>query len=171
MKWLAVGFLALLLGGVVAMVLVLWPRDDVPDAPAAVVVLGGAGSERAGLGIALADQHDAVLVLSSSAQHFAEGLGVRCGAEDVFCFEPEPPTTVGEARNVADLAAARDWEHVTVATSRFHAARARVVFRQCLGEAVSVVGAERPDRPMFVPRREFREALGVLASWTVQRAC
>ena len=171
MKWLARGLIALLIGGLVAMALVLWPRDDVPLAPAAIVVLGGAGSERAELGIALAEEYDALLVLSSSSQHFAQDMGVRCGGPGVLCFEPDPPTTVGEARNVADFAAERGWEHVTVATSRFHTARARVVFRQCLGDAVSVVGAGRPDRPAFVVRRELREAVGVVASWTVQRAC
>ena len=171
MRRLAAVPLFALLAGIVAMVVVMWPRDDVPDDPDAVVVLGGAGDERARLGIALAADHDAVLVLSSSAQHFAGEQGVECGDPGVLCLEPDPPTTIGEARNIADLAAVHGWGHVTVATSRFHTARARVTFRQCLGDAVSVVGATRPDGRRFVIGREGREAVGVLAAWTVQRAC
>ncbi len=168
---LVVAALVLVVVATVAGVLRLWPRDDVVTAPAAVVVLGGAGAERTELGRDLATEHAAVLVLSSSAQVFGTRLGLDCDVE-VVCIDPVPVTTRGEARAVAALAADRGWEHVTVATSRHHTSRARLLFQQCLGERVSVVGATRADGSWWPGvRRVAREFVGAIAGVTVQRAC
>ena len=149
----------------------LLPRDDVPDQPDAVVVLGGVGPERAALGIELADLHDAQLVLSSSAAIFGEQQGRRCDREAI-CIEPEPETTRGEARTVASMAEDHGWHHITVATASFHTSRSRFLFRQCLGaDGVSVVGAEAPGPSRTTPATLLREAAGILAGATVQRAC
>ena len=154
-----------------AAVAVLWPRDDVVIAPAAVVVLGGPAAERTALGQALASEHDAVLVLSASAQWFGRQAGLRCG-DDARCIDPVPVSTRGEARTVAELARAEGWEQVAVATSSHHTARARVLFRQCLDDDVSVVGAAHSDGSWWADTyRYLREAVGVAAAVTVQRAC
>ncbi len=147
----------------------MWPRDDVPRDPDAIVVLGGAGQERADLGIELHRRYDAELVLSSSAQVFAANRGIECGPAAI-CLDPEPETTIGEARAIAELAAERGWDHVTVATTRFHTTRARVAFRQCLGDDVTVVGAiGRPRSQEFW--LYLREAVATAATATVWRAC
>ena len=151
-----------------ASVLVANPSDDVPEAPDAVVVLGGFGEERTELGIALADEFDAALVLSSSAADFGADRGYACG-RDAICLEPDPETTIGEAQDVAVLAAQRGWNHVTVVTSTHHTPRARVLFRQCL-DSVSVVGAPRRDGgPEFVDY--VREVVGTMAAFSFRRAC
>jgi uncharacterized SAM-binding protein YcdF (DUF218 family) len=171
MTRLVVGGTGALLLAIMAGTVAMWPRDDEPRNPDAVVVLGGAGSERARLGIELRDRYDAQLVLSSSASVFGEAQGAVCG-EDAICFEPVPPNTTGEARNVAELAAIHGWGHVTVATSRFHSTRSRVLFRQCLGDDVTVVGAVREDGSTSVGfRRRFKEVAGTIAAITVRRAC
>jgi uncharacterized SAM-binding protein YcdF (DUF218 family) len=154
----------------IAIAVLVWPRDDVPRSPDAVVVLGGAGAERLELGRALTSQHDAILVLSSSAIVFGKRAGLRCGPV-VVCFEPVPETTTGEARAVAALAQQRGWGHVTVATSRFHTTRARVLFRQCMRDDVTVVGATRPAGARTPLRSLAREAGGLVAGLTVSRAC
>ncbi len=157
--------------GVVAGVTLLWPRDDEVVAPAAVVVLGGPAAERTALGQALAREHDAVLVLSASAQWFGRQVGLRCG-DDAQCIDPVPVTTRGEARTVAELARAQGWERVAVATSDHHTGRARVLFRQCLGDGVSVVGAAHSAGSWWADAYRYaREAVGVAAAITVQRAC
>ncbi len=154
-----------------AFVVYLLPTDDVPRDPDVVVVLGGAGAERAELGIELAERYDADLVLSSSAAAFGERQGRTCRV-DAICFEPVPETTRGEARGVARMAEERGWNHITVATSAFHTSRSRFLFRQCLGpDRVSVVGARRDGRPATSPRLLLREGAGVLAGATIQRAC
>ncbi len=159
--------LLLLIGGFVVYML---PTDDVPQDPDAVIVLGGAGPERASLGIELAERYDAQLVLSSNARYFGQSLGVRCD-EEALCFEPEPENTAGEAENVARLADEHGWDHITVATSDFHTTRSRFLFRQCLGrERVTVVGTGDAGSSMDV-RLFLRESTGVLAGGTIARAC
>ena len=158
----------LAVGGFVVYML---PSDDVPQDPDAVVVLGGAGQERAALGIELAERYDATLVFSSSARYFGSRFGVECG-DDALCFEPVPENTAGEAENLARMAAEEGWEQVVVATSEFHTSRSRFLFRQCLGEErVSVVGATHPDRPSTTPQLLIRESLGIVAGTTFARAC
>lgn len=167
---IAAALFAVLAGAATAGVL-LWPRDDVVTAPVAVVVLGGAGAERTTLGRDLAAAHDAELVLSSSAQHFGAQLGLDCDVE-VVCVDPVPETTRGEARTVAALAAEQGWDRVTVTTSRHHTSRARLLFRQCMGERVSVVGSTRADGTWWPGvRGALREVVGAVAAVTVRRAC
>jgi uncharacterized SAM-binding protein YcdF (DUF218 family) len=170
LRWVAWGAGALVLvTGVTTFA--MWPRDDIPRDPDAVVVLGGAGPERAQLGIGLRDRYGATLVLSASAIHFARAEGIGCGDPDVLCiFEPEPETTVGEARRVAELADEHGWDHVTVVTTRFHTTRARVLFRQCLGDDVSVAGAVAPGGGRGL-RTYLEETAGTVAGLTFRRAC
>ena len=163
--------LGLVLAGLsTALVIYMLPTNDEPRDPDAVVVLGGAGPERAELGIELAERYDAQLVLSSSAAIFGERQGRTCRL-DAICFDPVPETTRGEAQMVAEMAEERGWDHVTVATSAFHTSRSRFLFRQCLGDSVTVVGAVRDDGRATSPRLLVREAAGVIAGATFQRAC
>ena len=148
----------------------MFPRDDVPDRPDAIVVLGGSAAERTALGLELHGRYGGALVLPPSIVGYAASLGVRCGGE-VICTTPDPDTTAGEARVVAELAADRGWDEVAVATTRFHTTRARVLFRQCLGEGVSVVGAPRADGSRVGPVKHLREVAGIVVGVTVQRAC
>lgn len=154
-----------------AMVAYVLPRDDAPAEADVVVVLGGAGGERAELGIELAERFEAPLVLSSSAALFGERQGRACGV-DAICFDPVPETTAGEAENVASMAEHRGWEHVVVATSSFHTSRSRFLFEQCLGdERVSVMGRTADGRSDTTPRLVVHESLGVIAGATFARAC
>ena len=70
---------------------------------------------------------------------------------------------------MAALAEQHGWDTVAVATSQYHASRSRLVFRQCLDE-VAVVGAHDPGAPVTLGRMA-REVVGMLASFTIQRAC
>jgi uncharacterized SAM-binding protein YcdF (DUF218 family) len=155
-----------------AAVAAMWPRSDVPRDPDAVVVLGGAGFERAELGIELAERYGAMLVLSSSAINFGRERGADCQHDPtILCSYPQPATTAGEARTVAALVEERGWDHVTVATSDFHTTRARVLFRQCLGDRVTVVGA-RPSANWARGLPTYAaEAAATLAALTTRRAC
>ena len=146
----------------------MWPRDDVPNQPDAIVVLGGAGAERAQLGIDLRDRYDATLVLSASAWAYGYYLGLDCDV-DPICVRPYPLTTRGEASTIADLAEYHGWDHITVATTRFHTTRARVLFRQCFGDRVSVIGAQPTESGGFTAY--LRELVGTTAALTVHRAC
>jgi uncharacterized SAM-binding protein YcdF (DUF218 family) len=156
---------------VVGGTLALWTvaRDDPIASPDAVVVLGGAGPERARLGAELHERYGVPLVLSSSARVFGGELGYPC--PPAICITTHPETTAGEARGVARLAHKNGWGGVVVVTTDFHTARARLLFRQCLGDRVSVVGAPRPDGDGPGLRRRLNEIAGMVAGSTVRRAC
>ncbi len=163
--------LAAVSAAVVAATAFLVPHDDVPGQPDAVVVLGGGSPARAELGIRLADEHDAELVLFSTAGRHAEAAGYRCGL-DARCLEPDPLSTAGEAREVRDLVSTTGWDELVVITTDFHTSRSRLLFEQCLGDQpVRVVGSEHTAS---WPARVYsyaREAVATLAGVTVRRAC
>ena len=169
--YVLVALVATMAVAMVALVAYVTPRDDTPQAADVVVVLGGAGGERAELGIELAERLDAPLVLSSSASVFGQRQGRTCG-RDAICFDPVPETTAGEAENIARMAEQQGWDHVVVATSSFHTSRSRFLFEQCLGEdRVSVVGRTRDGGTETSPHLVVRESLGVIAGATFARAC
>jgi uncharacterized SAM-binding protein YcdF (DUF218 family) len=165
-----VGLLISLVAIAVPTIRVLAPADDPWNEPDAIVVLGGVGQERADLGIDLARRADLPLVLSSSATHFAAKRGYRCSLGNAECF-PWPPAenTAEEARYTQAFAAQQGWTQVTVVTSSHHTTRARALFRQCLGDRVSIVGAPRSEGPTF--SELAREVVGLVAAVTFRRAC
>ncbi len=65
--------------------------------------------------------------------------GVPAG---VTCFEPEPATTRGEARAIAELAADRGWQRVAVVAPRYHVTRARYVVERCYAGELEMVAVE-----------------------------
>lgn len=152
----------------VGTVYAMWPRNDTPDQPEAVVVLGGAGIERVELGNRLRREYDAILVLSAQAPDYGWHLGLVCG-RDAICIEPGESSTAGEAQAVAALVAEQGWRHVTIATSNFHTTRSRILFRQCLGDRVTVVGAPPQHRRGLGTYP--REMVATLAALTIRRAC
>ncbi|MFI5042675.1 MAG: YdcF family protein, partial [Acidimicrobiales bacterium] len=127
-----VGALAVLSGA-----LFVWPRSDTPTHADAVVVPGGEG-ERVPEAIRLV-RRGLAPVLAVSAAH--EGWG-PCPTErlpvEVICFRPEPYTTQGEARWLADTARARGWRSVIVVVSTAQATRARLRVGRCYGGHVEV---------------------------------
>jgi hypothetical protein len=166
----AIGGLTLLSGVIAAgSAALVWPRNDVPRAPDAIVVLGGGGGERAALGVTLRDRFSVPLVLSASAWGAGYNLGLRCGEDGVICVRPATSSTRGEARAIAELADRQGWDEIAVATTDFHTARARVLFRQCFDDRVTVVGAP-PDRRRG-PSTYAREVVATVAALTVRRAC
>jgi uncharacterized SAM-binding protein YcdF (DUF218 family) len=121
------------------------------------------------VGVELRDRYDVPLVLSSSAREQAAQRGIDC--PPAICILTDPETTAGEARGLAELADEQGWDRMVVVTARFHTARARMLFRQCFGDSVAVVGAARADgRGPGIPTRT-NEFLGLVAGSTVARAC
>jgi len=147
------------------------PRLDIVTDPDVVVVLGGGGGERLTYGQELAATYDVPVFA------FAEGVtrgtlgGLPCDSVVQWCVEPDPSTTAGEARTAAAYAQENGWETLAVATSTFHVNRARILFGQCFDGAVQVTGIA-DAAPLDVQlRRAGRETLGILAAYTLRRAC
>lgn len=141
-----------------AVVLFVWPPQHVPGHADAVVVLAGARDPRLEGGLALVRRGVApVLVVSDGwglawveANRLCAG---RRAPAHVLCFRPEPYSTRGEARGFARLAAAHGWHSVVVVTSRYHIARARILFERCFKGRVYTEGAQQSflDRVFAAP--------------------
>ena len=131
---------------VLAAVLFVWPPRHVPGRVDAVVVLAGGRGPRLAHGLTLVRRGVApVLVLSdgwsatwSEANRLCAG---RPAPARILCFHPEPYSTTGEARGVARLAATRGWKSVLVVSSRYHIARARILFDRCVEGTVYTDGS------------------------------
>lgn len=65
------------------------------------------------------------------------GPGVR-----VLCFEPDPSSTRGEARFVAELAEAQGWDSLVVVASTDQVTRARMLFERCWDGELAIVGVD-----------------------------
>jgi uncharacterized SAM-binding protein YcdF (DUF218 family) len=131
---------------VAAAVLFVWPPQHVPGHADAVVVLAGGRGPRLARGLALVRRGVApVLVVSDAwAATWPEGNRLCAGRPapaPVVCFHPDPYATRGEAEGFARLARARGWKSVLVVSSRYHIARARMLFERCLQGTVYADGA------------------------------
>lgn len=66
----------------------------------------------------------------------------------VFCFQPNPFTTQGEARALQRLSRENDWNSAMVLTGQFHVARANVILHRCYeGDLGMLVHAQ--DLPLL----------------------
>lgn len=155
----------------VTFIVLTTPRMDVVSDPDVVVVLGGGGGERLAFGQQLAATYDVPVFA------FAEGVvsgvfgGVPCDEVQQWCVEPDPSTTAGEARTAARYASENGWDRLAVATSTFHVNRARLLFDQCYDGEVMVTGVADTAGFSVQLRRAAREAFGILAAYTIRRAC
>lgn len=114
------------------------PQVDPLRRADAVLVLGGQGIDRYAYGLELGRRGYAPIVLFSNP--YGEDTDIDevrepCrGAHQGFtleCFAPNPPTTVGEGRELRRLAAERGWRTVIVVTMRPHLSRARYILERC----------------------------------------
>lgn len=166
---LLVLFGAALLAAIAAIV-ALTPRQGELGEIDALIVLGGGGSERLELGTELARARNVPLVLSAEGIDQGRRAGLTCGL-DVVCMDPEPSSTAGEARTMRTLADDHGWDRIGVATSTFHVNRSRLLFRQCFGDQVDVVGADGGGSLSGDAYRYARELVAQIAGLTVRRAC
>ncbi|WP_460699899.1 YdcF family protein [Nocardia thraciensis] len=138
--------------GVVVGVVALWPvyvrpRVDEPARADAILVLGGAHDGREELGLRLAREGYAPVVVFSDPYEHSPRMNRICHGGYSFrveCFDPEPRTTRGEGRELAARARAEGWQRVIVVTWTPHISRARYVLGQCWGGDILLVDARPP---------------------------
>ncbi|MFB8001191.1 YdcF family protein [Nocardia sp. NPDC056000] len=119
------------------------PQVDALRHADAILVLGGEGVDRYAYGLDLARQGYASTVLFSNP--YGEDTDIDEVREPchtpqqgftLLCFAPDPPTTLGEGRQLRTLANARGWHTVIVVTMRPHLSRARYILEQCFTGAL-----------------------------------
>jgi uncharacterized SAM-binding protein YcdF (DUF218 family) len=115
------------------------PRVDrlAPGAPVDAVVALGGRIESATYAESLVQQGAApVLVLSDpypdgEAPSVDRACASRPSGYQVICFQPDPSTTRGEAREIQALAKRNGWTRVAVVAPTFHISRARLIVERC----------------------------------------
>ncbi len=151
--WRRWGRVAGVLGvGIAVVVAGLWPvyvrpRTDAPARADAIVVLGGAHDGREELGLRLArDGYAPVVVFSDPYEHSPRMNRICHGGYSfrVECFDPEPRTTRGEGLELAARARAGGWQRVIVVTWTPHISRARYVLGKCWDGEILLVDAHPP---------------------------
>jgi uncharacterized SAM-binding protein YcdF (DUF218 family) len=153
---------------------VVWPVQDRARHADAVVVLAG-DHLRLGKALELMTRGVApTLVISDGLARGWRRANRLCrrgaGAHfRVLCFRPDPYSTRGEARAVAQLATARGWRSVLVVTSTYHVTRARLLFDRCVAARVRVTGATY--RRSLIPLEVFLEPAKLAYALVVARGC
>jgi uncharacterized SAM-binding protein YcdF (DUF218 family) len=141
--------LGLVIGwAIAAAVLFVWPPQHIPAKADAVVVLAGGPAPRLAEGLSLVRRGIApVLVISDGWSATWPEANRLCAGRPapvrVLCFHPTPYDTHGEAEGFARLAAARHWGSVLVVSSRYHIARAKILFERCFDGTVYTAGAHQ----------------------------
>ena len=150
------------------------PRSDAPFDSGPIVVLGGGEAHRiggAGQLPGVGQRPDRLLIASWTTPEAVATIGRSCDEPHVWCVQPEPVSTYGEARTVARWAAEQGWDRVTVVTSDYHVPRSRWLFEQCIDGRVNVVGVEHDLSPRQRVRAVARESAALLRSMVLHRSC
>ncbi|HEY7225375.1 MAG TPA: hypothetical protein VH561_17510 [Micromonosporaceae bacterium] len=148
-RWVvAVVLLALVAGFSVATArLFVWPDlPAVPNHADAIAVFGGPGNRRE-VALDLAREGHAPVVLISVSDDEIDTSWCQDGrlrGVPVICFHPDPYTTRGEARYVADLARQRGWTSLILVTTTDQAWRAQVRVSRCFDGTIAVAPAHLP---------------------------
>ena len=132
---------------VIAFTVALWPvyvapQTDAPRKADAIVVLGGAHDGREELGLKLAHDGYAPRVVFSNPYKHSPMINRICHGGysfEVDCFAPDPPTTRGEAIEIARLTEQHHWTRVIVVTFTPHISRARYIIEKCYGGQLIMV--------------------------------
>jgi len=112
--------------------------DPLRKADAILVVGGAAPKQRYRYGFDLARRGWAPhLVLSNPSGQAGAACATRDPRFTLECFDPRPPTTLGEARELRRMAHERHWRTVIVVTYTPHVSRARYIVEKCFdGELI-----------------------------------
>ncbi len=101
----------------------------------------------------------------------ATAFGTFCAGRhpyEAICFDPQPRTTRGESRFVAELAARRRWDHLIVVTTRDQARRAQMLLERCWQGELDVVVVDS-DLPLV--GRVLYEWAAMSRALIVRRSC
>lgn len=139
-----------------------------PGTADAVVMFGGAGP-RFPEAVRLADDGTAPWLVVSDPRDPGQvwtAYGAFCQEEHPYrtvCFDPQPRTTRGEARFVADLARQEGWRSIVLVTTTEQAMRASELLERCWDGEIQVAGVpsgrSRPLRIAYEWAASLRAAV------------
>lgn len=127
--------------GLVTARLLVWAAQGMPARVSAIVMMAGPGN-RLPLALELAREHRAPVLVVSRGW---EGYGGQCPPPvpgvKLICFDPDPPTTRGEAEALGRMAKQYRWSSVVLVTTRTQDTRARILAERCFGGSTYAVTA------------------------------
>jgi uncharacterized SAM-binding protein YcdF (DUF218 family) len=130
--------------GLVTARILVWPATGAPARVNAIVMLAGPG-DRLPVALELAREHRApVLVVSQGWQGYGGPCPAPVPGVKLICFDPDPPTTRGEAEALSRLAKQYGWTSVLLVTTRTQDTRARIIVGRCFTGSVYVDTAPLP---------------------------
>jgi hypothetical protein len=124
--------------------LLVWPAQGMPPRVSAIVMLAGPG-DRLSVALELAREHRAsVLAVSRGNQGYGGPCPSPVPGVKLICFDPDPPTTRGEAEALSRMARQFRWSSVVLVTTRTQDTRARIITERCFSGSTYVVTAPLP---------------------------
>jgi hypothetical protein len=121
----------------------VWPQQGMPSRVDAIVMLDGSG-DRLDTALDLAWTHRASMIVISRGSKYW-GRGSVCAPKvphmKVVCFDPNPPTTRGEAEFAGRLAARYHWRSIVIVAITPQDTVARIRVSRCFSGKVYVVNA------------------------------
>jgi hypothetical protein len=172
-RWVVAMLLAVVVFWGVTARLFIWP--DLPPLPphvdAIIEMAGPAVDRRDELAVELAREHRSnYLVQSTTAVEAATHDCLPAVPHvTVLCFHPDPNTTRGEARYIAEEAARLDWRSVILVTTPDQAWRARLWTTRCFSYEVYIATAPLPAL-LWIAQLPYQWAATIKA-FTVTRSC
>jgi uncharacterized SAM-binding protein YcdF (DUF218 family) len=130
-------------------VVIAHPRATHRPKPAdAIMVLGPSIDSRVSTALSLAATlriSQIVISVGDTSGQTSQGPCARPPSGiTVTCFQPEPYTTQGEARELGRLAAEHHWTSVIVITATPHISRSHMIIKRCYGGSVQMVRDPAP---------------------------
>ena len=148
--------------------------DSLERADAVVLFVGGRG-ERLETALEVMDTTGTpVLVIPNGLSPTwpdANELCQNATEFEVVCLAPDPDSTRGEARLIAELAEDRGWSLVIMVTSTYHVSRAELMLSRCFPGTITAVDASPEISAAGWTRHVAHEWLGHLKSRVLERAC
>jgi uncharacterized SAM-binding protein YcdF (DUF218 family) len=155
LRLIALACLLLIAAGIGGLPVYVRPQIDRLRHADAIFILGGYGNDRYSYGLELAMQGWASNVVVSNPRGnddpwLTDYCATRYAGLALKCFSPDPPTTKGEGRELAKLAAQHGWQTVIVVTFPPHLSRARFILERCFdGDLVMVASPDRLSAPKW----------------------
>jgi hypothetical protein len=155
--------------GLVTARLLVWPAEGMPTRVSAIVMLAGPGN-RLPVALQLAREHRAlVLVVSRGWKGYGGPCPPPVPGVKLICFDPDPPSTRGEAEAVGRLAKQYHWSSVVLVATGTQDTRARIMVKRCFGGSTYVVTA-----PLSAGSWPYQIAYGwgaLIKALVVYRSC
>lgn len=156
LKWLLIGVIVVVFGGLAAVGLYLSPQDGLERADAIVAVSGGDTEARTEMAIELYQAGWAPLVIFSGAASdpasisnakAMKGMAIAAGIPpDVIAIEEFSRNTQENAGEVGTIIDALRYDRIILVTSPYHQRRAYLEFQRRLGNDVEILNHSAIDQ-------------------------